>query len=208
MRSSLALVGTCPRVGALLSLVVLGAAEPSIASPVTYNVDQTIAAGSVIGTIQTDGATGVLGSTDITGWNLELNGLGASINLTNSNSDVVVSGADLTASARDLSFNFSGAADSFLLFQIPPIDSGNFYYCDAVTTASMCGFSGATVVPQNFFDPSTQNVSLTGNQIIGTATVPAPLIGHGFLVVLAVGGVLLGGKLWEQSKARRDLGTA
>jgi hypothetical protein len=35
-------------------------------------------------------------------------------------------------------------------------------------------------------------------------TVPAPLIGHGLLVLLAVGGVLCGGKLLENLKKRRS----
>ena len=43
-------------------------------------------------TIQTDGVTGVLGSADIVGWNLELNGPWASFNLTNSSSVVLVGG--------------------------------------------------------------------------------------------------------------------
>jgi len=38
--------------------------------------------------------------------------------------------------------------------------------------------------------------------------VPAPIIGHGLLVLLAVGGVLFGGKLLEHSKRRSSLGTA
>jgi hypothetical protein len=38
--------------------------------------------------------------------------------------------------------------------------------------------------------------------------VPAPLIGHGLPVVLAVGGLLFGAKLLERSKKRRSLGTA
>jgi hypothetical protein len=38
--------------------------------------------------------------------------------------------------------------------------------------------------------------------------VPAPLIGHGFPVVLAVGGLLFGAKLLERSKNGRSLGTA
>ena len=39
------------------------------------------------------------------------------------------------------------------------------------------------------------------------AAVPAPLIGHGLLVLLAVGGVLSGSKLLERSKKHRSLGT-
>jgi len=46
-------------------------------------------------------------------------------------------------------------------------------------------------------------------EVLQTGTVvPAPLIGHGLLVLLAVGGVLFGGKLLERSKARGSLGAA
>jgi hypothetical protein len=37
----------------------------------------------------------------------------------------------------------------------------------------------------------------------GATPVPAPLIGHGLRVLLAVGGVLFGSKLWERSKRHR-----
>ena len=43
-------------------------------------------------------------------------------------------------------------------------------------------------------DTLLDNVSLTAN------AVPAPVIGHGLLIVLAVGGVLFGSKLLERSK--------
>jgi hypothetical protein len=48
----------------------------------------------------------------------------------------------------------------------------------------------------------------TGVIDFGLAAVPAPLIGHGLLVMLAVGGVLFGGKLLERSKQRGSLKTA
>jgi hypothetical protein len=38
--------------------------------------------------------------------------------------------------------------------------------------------------------------------------VPAPSIGHGLPVLLAVGGLLFGAKLWERSKKHRLLGAA
>ena len=47
-----------------------------------YNVNQTIGSGSVTGTITTDGNTGVLHASDITDWNLVLNGVGAVFTLT------------------------------------------------------------------------------------------------------------------------------
>jgi hypothetical protein len=37
--------------------------------------------------------------------------------------------------------------------------------------------------------------------------VPAPVIGHGFLVLLTVSGVLFGGKFLERSTKHRSLGT-
>ena len=49
------------------------------AAAITYNVDQTIGAGTVTGDIQTHGTTGVLDNANIIAWNLELNGVGASI---------------------------------------------------------------------------------------------------------------------------------
>jgi hypothetical protein len=144
------------------------------AATIIYNVNQTIGAGSVTGTIQTDGATGVLAAADITGWNLQLNGVGASFNLTNATSGVFVSGSDVTATATDLFFNYSGGDNGYLLFEVI-FGSGSHYTCNA-TSNGVCA-QGASVVPQLFSDPSAQFASLTGNQIIGIAAaggVPEP----------------------------------
>ena len=42
------------------------------AAPITYNVNQTIGAGSVVGTVETDGTLGVLGTANFIAWNLAL----------------------------------------------------------------------------------------------------------------------------------------
>ena len=156
------------------------------ANPTTYNVDQAIGAGSVKGTIQTNGATGALDSADITGWNLELNGVGASFNLTTANSVVLVVGSDVTATATDLFFNFGGTS-GYLLFQ-DGLFSGTQYYCDSAGPTAC--FAGASVVPQSIFDTSAQNVAVAGNQIIGTAAIPEPasiaLLGAGLFGVGAL----------------------
>jgi hypothetical protein len=44
--------------------------------------------------------------------------------------------------------------------------------------------------------------------VTNTVTVPAPPIGRGLPVLLAVGGILFGAKLWERSKRRSPLETA
>jgi hypothetical protein len=168
------------------ALVASAAIAPAAsATAITYNVDQTIGLGSVVGTIQTDGAIGTLGASDITAWDLHLNGVGATFEITNSNSAVFLRGDDVTASASDLFFNYSGTDNGLLLFQ-QGLFSGNFYYCDS--TASDECFQGATVTPGFVFDGTAQNVALSGNQIIGTA-VPEPatwamvLVGFGGLGV-------------------------
>lgn len=158
----------------------------SAAAPITYAIDQAIGAGSVVGSIQTDGATGTLSASNIASYSLALNGVGASIVITNLDSVVVVVGNALTATADNLFFDFSGTPGNYLLFQ-ETLFSGTRYYCDAVDSA-VC-FQGASVVPQSFNSPSAQNVALSGNQIIATA-VPEPASMALFGVGLAAVGFL------------------
>ena len=56
--------------------ILLGGAV--LAAPITYNVNQTIGVGGVVGTIQTDGTIGVLATGNFLAWDLTLNGDGAS----------------------------------------------------------------------------------------------------------------------------------
>jgi hypothetical protein len=185
------IAGTAGTLASVISML-LGAGV-SNANAIIYNVDQTIGAGSVIGDIQTDGTTGILDSANIIGWNLELNGVGASLNLTNSNSVVFDGGFDVTATATNLLFNYSGTDNGFLLFQVN-LFSGNDYYCNAVTSQGFDCAPGASVVPQSFSDPSAQFELRTGNQVIGTvaSAVPGPIVGAGLPGLLMAGGGLLG----------------
>jgi hypothetical protein len=161
---------------------IVGAMAAPAAAAIIYNVDQTIGGGSVVGTITTDGALGVLDTADITAWNLELNGVGASYTLTSGIPGMVENdrGADLTATAQDLYFNFSGTDNGRLLFQDGGED-GQLYYCNATQTDDC--YAGKTVTPQTIGDPSAQNVPATGNQIIGVAAgVPEPAMWAMFLI--------------------------
>lgn len=153
----------------LAGLMLLGACAAN-AAPITYQVNRTIGVGSVIGTITTDGTTGVLATADITNWDLVLNGANsATFNLTGANSKVVISGSDVTATATDLLFDFGAINDGYLLFQVT-LASGTQYYCDAATSQSFWCNPGETVVPGSVFDnPQTyQYVQRAGNQVIGT----------------------------------------
>jgi len=152
--------------------VAMAVAGPASAT-ITYAVDQIIGAGSVVGEITTDGATGTLGAGDFVSWNLNLNGVGATLNLTNTNSGVFVGGADTTATATHLYYNFDATDGGYLLFQVS-FGSGFEYWCNKAMASALC-LQGATVTPVYFTDPSTQNAPMTGNQIIGTTvSVPEP----------------------------------
>lgn len=162
-----------------MGLMLLGAGVAS-ATPITYQVNQAIGTGSAVGTITTDGALGVLVSANITDWDLMLTGLNAStLNLKTSNSQVVVFGTDLTATATNLFFDFGAASTGYLLIQAPPLGSGAQYDCDAAKLQSFWCSPGASVVPGSVFDnPQTyEYVPVDGKQIIGTvpggvSTVP------------------------------------
>ena len=171
------------------SLAAALAASAANATAIVYNVNQSIGGGSVVGTITTDGATGVLTASDITAWDLMLNGVGASYHL--KDTDVaaakVVIGNSLTATASDLFYNFSGATGDFFLLQ-DHYSSGATYYCNS-NGFTAC-FTGKSDVPQSISDPSAQYDHIaSGNQIIGVAArgVPEPaswammLIGLGAL---------------------------
>lgn len=162
----------------LILRVAFGAAFSTIAAAsasanIVYTVDQTIGAGSVTGTITTDGASGVLSASDIVAWDLMLNGVGASYNLasTDANANKYVVGNDLTASSTDIYFNFSGTSgDQFLLQDGPEV--GNTYWCNSVGYSSCV--PGKSDVPVYYSDASSQfDQTASGNQIIASV-VPEP----------------------------------
>ncbi|WP_426960173.1 PEP-CTERM sorting domain-containing protein [Muricoccus radiodurans] len=159
--------------GALVALVVgaslLGTSVGS-AAPITYTLNQPIGAGSVIGTVQTDGSVGVINQASITGFSLTLNGVGATYVITSNDSVVQVVGSALTATLTNLFFDFSAVGNAYALFQ-QGLFSGTHYYCNASVSAEC--FQGASVTPEAFNSPSAQNEGRTGNQIIGTAVVVA-----------------------------------
>ena len=169
------------------ALVTSAAASSAVGGTITYSVDQIIGAGSVVGTITTDGATGVLGKSDVVGWNLELNGVGASINLNTGNSNVLVGNgfdpfnpaagnADFTADATHLFFNYDGLDKGYLGFQIFDY-SGFNYWCNASANQGFDCVPGKSVAPQSAFDPSAQFAAASGDQVIGIVVasgVPEP----------------------------------
>ena len=133
----------------LLVLALVTALIPLSASAnITYLIDVTAGGGSVTGTVTTDGATGTLGTSDFLAWNLTLNGIGASTTITSADSGaaVLVQGADTTATATTLSFNYSGVDNGLLLFQ-DNLFSGNTYWCNATSNGTCDQGVAYPVVP-------------------------------------------------------------
>lgn len=167
----------------LMGALVLPAFLPAQAPNVTYIVNQTIGKGSVVGQIVTDGKVGVLSSSDILSWNLNLNGVGASTVLTSAGatSSVVFSGTDLTGTNTGLYFNFSGTDGGYLGIQdSKELYSGNKYVCEN-TTWYGC-MPGASVVPGSYTDPSAQFAAENGVQELGAVGPTGPNISDQALI--------------------------
>ena len=58
----------------------------------------------------------------------------------------------------------------------------------------------------SFSNTDTGCIGGTSASNCGTVAAPAPLLGHGLPVVLAVGGLLLGAEFWQRSRKRRWFG--
>jgi RHS repeat-associated protein len=155
----------------VLALAVTGRAD------IVYNVSRTVGTGSVSGFIQTDGHIGTLATADVTDWNLLLtvgtNTFRLTGPLSGGNSFVsVATSADLTATATNLTFNFSATDSGYFLIQAnsPGFGSGDHYYCDGASNEDFfCG-------PWEIVDPASVNdnpqtyetMTHTGNVIIGS----------------------------------------
>jgi hypothetical protein len=158
------------------------------ANPITYQVNQTgigFDKGSVTGTIETDGTTGVLAASNIINWNLQATCVGFvscsadNFGLTGGatgNSAISMTGSGLTATATDLIFDFSSGA----IFEI--VDGSNAWALGLT--------SGGLVFEEILPTGTAGNASPeTGTQVIGqVAAAPEPST---YVLALTGGLVLL-----------------
>jgi hypothetical protein len=201
--------------GALLSLV-LGAGSPCSAASITYDINQTIGAGGVTGSIVTDGKIGTLVQSDIVDWNLLLNDgtntrrlLGP---LSGSNSVVFLeyfTTPNLSATETQLLFNFSASnanGPNSLIFEttVSPTDGYlcfNTERCTIDLPNPPPGFGvetlSATPNLQNF-----QDTNLSGTQVIGIAAIPSSTPEPSSLALLSAGIAILGSRKLRKAAAK------
>jgi len=178
----------------LLCLLVACLAPLAARADITYNISFTVGTGSVNGTIQTDGAIGILAGTDITSWNLLLTEGSTSFDLTPLNSNVQtlnnsLPNVDFTATATTLSYDFSGPDGNFLIFRNPLFGSVNYVCFEDLIHRCTSGLAS----PTGDIDVATsskapQLLDLSGVQVVATTGVtqtPEPgsllLLGSGLL---------------------------
>lgn len=176
-------------------LIFSGTCLQASINPITYGVDEQLNSGAAItGYITTDGNSGYLSASDITGWSLTYSGIpGLTLNNVNSyisdSEDAYSPGVpDVFATSQALSFDFSNpAAPSFFDFDSYPTTDGNDNSFE-FNSAYWVGDHSVLYIGQdggkgdNFVDFNNQ----TGTQVIATAT-PEP--GFYGLLTLGLGGI-------------------
>jgi hypothetical protein len=224
-------------IAAAVAFAAFGASKAS-ASPITLNLDCPIVGGSACvsspgsyGTITfTDaGANTVDIGVNVTGSGDSIQYIALNYNEAKFNSTstftATISGSSVAVGNSEDGESLNGSGNYAGLFdlQIPP--NGTITQAGSDFTIVLTA-TGLTAADLDFLDTAgnfyaavhlqncgpngngTCQPGQTGNNSLVVGAVPAPPIGHGLPVGLAVGGLLLGFKLWERGQKRRSPGTA
>ncbi|WP_426038201.1 VPLPA-CTERM sorting domain-containing protein [Cypionkella sp. TWP1-2-1b2] len=145
-----------------------------MANATTYTVNQSFGGGGVSGTIETDGAIGVIGTSNILNWSLTLTDTLGSFFLNGfSNSEVHIEGSAFFATVTDLLFDFD-AGSGFVAFQNPDFGSSQNFWC--IDNGDCADFTvpGQTV-SVGFAEWNVSGAHFSGVVSIGTTVAAVPL---------------------------------
>jgi len=108
------------------------------------------------------------------------------------------SGATLTSGDLIGTFSSNGSSS--------PLTSA----CPTYDGSNLCTFDFTTADDYHtvgLYELGGINGAASDSLITAVSVAPAPIIGQGLPVVLTVGGLLFGARLWQRSKGRRSLGS-
>jgi hypothetical protein len=154
------------------------------ANDITYAVNQTVGAGSVTGTIETDGATNILS------WNLTLNDGTETVLLDTADSTVTAGGggAGIEFSPAALTFNYPYDEENGAFLEFVDPGAGTLYYgaydpFDGTNTITINDVDGDGVTVYSL-EPSTLVTIATAIATPEPGTGPITLAGLGMIAVL------------------------
>jgi hypothetical protein len=157
----------------MAKMLVLLLCSLALQAATIYQVNRTVGAGFVTGTITTDDTTGILSASNILTWDLTINNGSTSDQLSNTlvGNNVFVVGTLLSATASQLFFNFSGESGSRLLFYENSTDN---FWCLQSSSFCIAGPSSESVGIA--FSPAS--AARSGSVVIadtaGGSAVPEP----------------------------------
>jgi hypothetical protein len=151
-----------------------------------YNVNLSIGTGTVTGTVTTDGNTGTLTDLDFTNWDLTIKDGATSATLLGpgfgaaDNSFDQMNGSSVSATASNITFNFSGSAGANAYFFFENLTGPADFVCFGPGGGGL--FGGVCASGQNgnveafeINGGDNQSILLTGTQTIAATPLPAAL---------------------------------
>ena len=159
-----------------LCCYVLACASICSAAQTTYIVNQTVGAGSVTGTITTDGNLGTLTTGDIVAFNITINDGSGTTQLVNTQATATIFGSGVTATPTGLFLNYT--LNSGLLIEgiNTPTAGNNTYVCwEGGTLSCTNGPTGIDLCRNcpNGSNAGAQILSQSGTQAIASAPATA-----------------------------------
>ena len=174
------------RFSLIISFVFVALIAPTVlkADNIAYTVNQTEGSFGVTGTVTTDGTIGTLSSADIITWDLALNA-SPTITLDPGTSAVIVDGGALSASATQLTFNFTSGSNDNLQFN----DSSSSSWWHVVSQPPYAGYNEIAELTGL---GGSQYSYISGSQVIADGGVPVSTPEPGTNSLLLVGIGMLG----------------
>jgi hypothetical protein len=179
----------------LILAMAFAFAGASARADIVYTATRGVGSGTVNISITTDGTLGALATANILDWTISMvDGLDSFTllgPLSGSNSQVLIGGAALTATAVDLLFDYDAVGNNYGLFQSPTIGSAQLFY--SFQTNGGFDFGG----PAEAIDPRTNftyvKSARSGTQVIASAATvvatPEPsAIGLALSGLIGIGG--------------------